>query len=878
MLRRVLTVNQYNEPAITDTPNSAAQPISFANDPVVYGDRAQNIAIRQRASDPNAQFVIFGSDADDNGINKIGGGDSIDHLYGGGGADLLDGRGGNDYLEGNFGDDRLEGWTGDDVLVGGAGSDELVGGLGRDRLEGGVGSDRYLLMTNDTAIDTIVDSDNSGRLWGDTNQITFSTVADGLYESLNGFYRMAVLPMGDGKFNAVLSLKADAHTVAIIENVQRYKVLDYTLGAPPAPPAPVATYLRGAASDVFRAWYLQGSGFMPLPASGRGIADGGGANDHIVGSTHSQVEINGGAGNDVLEDLKLVNSTAEAAQIVTISGGTGSDFLYGAGGTMYLDGGDDNDFISSARYDSAPTFRIFTRDAAGNLVSPIVEPPSVVAHMGTLLSLTPVTISNAVGAYDTTLQRWQFYYRPFAAGTVAAGANLVGDGVTIPHSVAVRRSANGGIDWMAPSFYNEPGSLPVVQYSTTLTTGATDILTAANLTATRTDGQTASGMVAHVLTNPTTAMSLDGSSSSAQLAYINAGAGNDIVFGGAGVDVVTGGSGDDRIDGAGGEDVLEGEIGNDFVVGGRFDDYIDGGIGNDILHGGGESDTIYGGDGDDTLVGDLYITPGGTGYQELEPAGSDQLDGGDGIDMLDGGGGADVLQGGEGDDVMQGGRDNDYLADESATSSEIYDYKRGDGSDIIVDAGGFDRIRFGAGISQADLALTKVGADLRIDIAGSGSIVIRDALLTGTAAGWIEYLQFATGAVIDARTLQINTPGTDAPDRMNGSSGADILDGGVGDDAIEGLGGNDTFIGGAGADSTFRFIDNVERTLHFQSGKRGGHRQRRWRLRFAEARYWHDCRGRVYHSRGSWSTAGSGPERSRHDRERLCPRVCARRY
>jgi Ca2+-binding RTX toxin-like protein len=80
--------------------------------------------------------------------------------------------------------------------------------------------------------------------------------------------------------------------------------------------------------------------------------------------------------------------------------------------------------------------------------------------------------------------------------------------------------------------------------------------------------------------------------------HIDAGDGNDTVFGGTGNDTVWGGGGDDRIFAGDGNDTLDGGPGNDL---------LDGGAGNDTLFGGGSSpghfDHLIGGLGVDNLNG-----------------------------------------------------------------------------------------------------------------------------------------------------------------------------------------------------------------------------------------------------------------------------------
>jgi serralysin len=115
--------------------------------------------------------------------------------------------------------------------------------------------------------------------------------------------------------------------------------------------------------------------------------------------------------------------------------------------------------------------------------------------------------------------------------------------------------------------------------------------------------------------------------------YCNAGAGNDVVYGGLGRDTITVGSGKNVAYGEDGEDRLNGSGGRDSLYGGGQNDRIYGGGGVDLLDGGGNSDRIWGGDGDDFLIG------GG---------GIDRLWGEAGNDTLVGNAGADVLNGGTG--------------------------------------------------------------------------------------------------------------------------------------------------------------------------------------------------------------------------------------
>lgn len=88
---------------------------------------------------------------------------------------------------------------------------------------------------------------------------------------------------------------------------------------------------------------------------------------------------------------------------------------------------------------------------------------------------------------------------------------------------------------------------------------------------------------------------------SATAEYIDAGAGNDIVWAGGGDDVVYGGAGDDRLFGTGGRDYLDGGSGNDIVRGGVGNDILSGGFGDDDIKGNSGDDVLYLGAGVDSV-------------------------------------------------------------------------------------------------------------------------------------------------------------------------------------------------------------------------------------------------------------------------------------
>src|SRR5689334_2696656 len=94
---------------------------------------------------------------------------------------------------------------------------------------------------------------------------------------------------------------------------------------------------------------------------------------------------------------------------------------------------------------------------------------------------------------------------------------------------------------------------------------------------------------------------------------VNAGDGNDQVFGTSRNDTIHGGRGNDYINGMMGNDLLFGDSGDDEIHGAQGNDRLDGGKGKDYLAGELGNDKLQGGTGDDTVRGGLECYPNSTG-------------------------------------------------------------------------------------------------------------------------------------------------------------------------------------------------------------------------------------------------------------------------
>jgi Ca2+-binding RTX toxin-like protein len=203
---------------------------------------------------------------------------------------------------------------------------------------------------------------------------------------------------------------------------------------------------------------------------------------------------------------------------------------------------------------------------------------------------------------------------------------------------------------------------------------------------------------------------------------LNAGGGNDFLFGGDS------------------PDMLNGEAGNDVLNGGSNFDVLDGGEGNDTLSGGDDIDTdaLVGGNGVDLLDFSHEMTgfsfaleEGGSGiamvdgddiYVEMEGviggSGNDSLTGNAGDNILRGGAGSDTLTGGDGSDIF----DYNALSDAGATGDVITDFQEGlddlDLHDLLATFSGYDGTNaFSGGYLQFDTS-SAINTVVRVDSDG----------------------------------------------------------------------------------------------------------------------------------------------------------------
>jgi VCBS repeat-containing protein len=277
------------------------------------------------------------------------------------------------------------------------------------------------------------------------------------------------------------------------------------------------------------------------------------------------------------------------------------------------------------------------------------------------------------------------------------------------------------------------------------------------------------------------------------------GDGNDTLYGGAADDELDGGTGNDALDGGTGNDALDGGIGADLMRGGSGDDnYVVDDTGDRVLEAASE--------GIDTVFSSIsYVLP--DQVENLTLSGTSDLNGtGNALD--------NVLVGNSGNNLLDGGLGND-----------TYVYKLGAGLDTLIDAGGNDTVRFGAGLSLDNVALrltTDNGvltAHVRIlgadgcEQPDQGFDFVMDHDSTGKAGSPIEGFQFADGSTKTFADVQIKTvlsdgvhdittitTGRDDDIITAGNNQHNTIDSGSGNDTVYAFNQGDTIFGGGGND------------------------------------------------------------------------------
>ncbi|NHZ35238.1 putative Ig domain-containing protein [Massilia rubra] len=645
------------------------------------------------------------------------------------GGPFLDGAGGNDTLYANgpsvllggSGNDTLMGSYGNDVLLGGSGDDSLAGGFGNDMLDGGAGND---LLNGEGGYDTYRFGYGSGQdtvvapKYGQGDVLTIDMTAGVQAATLT------VLRTSPDSPDLVLELPLSG---------ERLTVKDYFI-------APRTVSIHFADGSVMNKSMIDMRAYGGMPVN-------------TVTGTEGADSLNGTYGSDILR------------------GGGGDDTLSGQNGDDLLIGGDGNDMLdvfqgNDVADGGAGNDRIMLGEGNATLLFGRASGHDELFPMYGVGGVTTVLLEAGIGAADIVLTR----------GNGGQGPELL---INVGGAEASLRVAA----YFPPMDMQGPAI--ALQFADG-TRWDNAIINSVLLTGNE-ERNEIRGTAGHDR--------IDGRGGNDMLYGMQ---GNDLMLGGAGFDLLIGGEGDDTLNGGQDDDILDDNFGNNTYVFARGDGrdmiinnmrtpelryhtiaFADGIRPEEVhlqrINRGGFDDlvlTVDGAPGQQiTLQAYVWADPMYDTNMRLKEIrfadGSkwdaaaialrsnqgtdmgDTMSGGEGNDVLDARGGDDILYGKGGDDTLIGGRGNDQLS--GGSGSDTYVFNLGDGRDLLIDtretSGVGNTLRFGAGITSADLRLTPMGNSLELAYGKQGDVIL---LSTGGAPGTesaIKRIDFADGSV-----------------------------------------------------------------------------------------------------------------------------------
>lgn len=629
------------------------------------------------------------------------------------------------------------GGGGDDTLTGGSQADVVVGNGGNDTLNGGAGND---LMIGGEGMDTYyIDGNDRIRDTGRNFIVYQGQVIAGAFlrEGTSNTYRF----LGDNNFS--LTFNSPGHMV--LNGTDSITFLNQTSATDFENGDFGMRLMEAAKVPALDGAVIEGDlvpqDFVDADGNFYNAADEwGNLIPSSVADLGSEDTLNDTTGNDVLRGYAgsdYLNAFRGGDDI--LDGGSGDDWVEGGAGNDALLGGSESDYLAGG----AGSDRLYADMEQGAALAYLSgETDTGSGLRGDLLSGDGEDDQLYGGTGNDGLAGGSgndILYGGAGDDVIEGDANLSGGSYLAPWQVTRLADEQGGVTTYRREYNGVVWNVPVAQGND----------------------------------------------------FIYGGAGGDWIYAQGGDDFVDGGADNDVIFGEGGADILLGQGGDDLLMGDSSDtpladlgnDYLNGGEGNDTLWGLGGADTLLGGAGDDVLVGDSANTP-------LEALGDDYLDGGDGNDYLIGYGGKDTLIGGVGSDMLNGG-----------TGDDTYLFRRGDGQDTILEAGGADTLRF-ADIMSTEVSVSQDQLGLKLSVNSGLDSVILENWFAGEAYR-IDQVEFSDGVVWDAAALAGKVPVLSVPDEggeLGGTAGSDVMDGGTGEDYIQGGSGNDLLTGSAGND------------------------------------------------------------------------------
>ncbi len=672
---------------------------------------------------------------------------------------------GNDTLYGDAGWDWLEGGAGDDFIAAGAGNDVIWGGAGADYIRSGTGADTFIFVQGEIGTagsppnpvpnaDRISDFDPGA---GDVIELYGFTYAPQLEAWDNG----SRLMFPDGR-NIILEY-ITPEQLALHPGFFRMMEGPPPVAAVESPGGPVIARGDVTIAAGTSTTFLEDAGYLvsvgTLTNNGTIIVDGG-PNNSLLAYGVSMF----GSHADFSSNLFL-NSATGTVRVV-------NDGLAGAFGTR------GNQDVVNHGLIEARSAHDATGVHARSVVWRLDNTGIITAHAGGLA--TGVTLPNdppLTSAPQRALAVANNSGQILATGGTAIGYHSALNTVLTNSGLIEARGVNGAIGLIldANGRFTNSGTIRAIAdqgLSIAFTAFSVEAINAVGngvqtyVNSGRIEGDIAiyiaddvgfyvQRSIEHVFNTGTIIGEIILGSGEDEVrnggiiaGNIDLGAERDFYDGTGGrVDGgVFGGFDNDRLIGGSLEDYLFGEDGADAIFGAAGDDYIDGGRGNDALDGGTGIDTLSYLDAGLGATVDLVAGTGRTNGLDVlrnfeNVRGSrfaDVLTGDNSANVLEGNSGADVLNGGGGDDMLWGDAGTDTLT--GGAGHDVFAFNKGDGVDTITDftAGGLvDQLRI-HGYSGYQ-SLQQVGADTRVVLSGTESILLRNVTATALTAADFDF-------------------------------------------------------------------------------------------------------------------------------------------
>jgi len=703
------------------------QLVGGAGGDYLHGGSGNDILIGDDALDQyEGEDDLYGGEGND----RLSGGKGGDHLFGGTGDDLLEGGAAIDFLYGGEGRDRLDGGQGDDEIRGGLGNDILLASAGIDTFyfRMGDGHDSFEGNESDLIDDVLVFGSGISRddvILDQSGANTVLNLGEGGSLSFSGqdyvrrwIFGGTIIQHGSDEADLMETDDRDEEVYLFEGNdtVNTFAGSDYVWAG-----AGDDTALLGDGDDI---GYGEEGADQLSGQGGNDFLAGGNGNDTLIGGSGND-QLAGDDGDDFLHADGGDDLLQGGAGQDSLYGGAGDDELFGGAGNDHLDGGDGTDqliggegqnvyyFGRGSGQDYIQTRPLQSLEQGNSFI--VFKSGLTIDDLDFSLSGRDLVIE-IVGEEDR-LTVHGFYQNPELAGTDFGEVAFL-------------------------SFEDSGESLTVQQIH--------------------------DGMISVVFSQN-----------------------DDVWFGTSERDVVNAGWGDDVLYGLGGNDRMEGSDGADQLYGHQGNDFMYGDGGNDHLDGGSGNDDLFGGYGNDLLVGGI------------------------GEDELEGGLGRDVYRFALGD-----GNDRVLDTDSTQQNDSRIEFSEGiglgnvqfhrDGQDLLIEYGfSGDQIRvekwLWAGRNQVSLVQFADGTSLSAaEILSKLNVRLEGTELDDDIQGanFIDDVIYA-GAGNDLVSAGDGTDqlfGESGDDELVGGDGNDLLNGGSGNDTLMGDGGNDSLSGGEGDD------------------------------------------------------------------------------